>query len=100
MNAPATQTCTNATLSLVFGILSWFALPVVGAIVAVICGHMARAEIRRSQGALDGDGLAVGGLILGYLHLALGLFVILAAFVFFGGLLAFFAFAAHHVGHI
>jgi hypothetical protein len=98
MNTPTKQTCTNATLSLVFGILSWFALPFIGAVIAVVCGHMARAEIRRSQGQLEGDGLAVGGLILGYLHLALALLLVLAIFMFFGGLMAFLAFAAHH-GH-
>jgi hypothetical protein len=88
----------TATLSLVFGILSWFALPIVGALVAVICGHMARAEIQRSQGQLEGDGLAVGGLILGYLHLALFAMIILCILTFFGGLAAFLAFFGHH-GH-
>ena len=99
MNAPARQTCTNATLSLVFGILSWFALPFIGALIAIVCGHMARAEIRRSQGQLEGDGLAVGGLVLGYIHVAFFLLVVLVVFMFFGGLMAFLAFAAHH-GHI
>jgi hypothetical protein len=98
MNAPARQTCSTATVSLIFGILSWFALPIIGAIVAIISGHMARAEIRRSQGALDGDGLAVGGLILGYVHIALFLFIIMVIFMFLGGL-AFFAAFAHHAGH-
>ena len=98
MNTPVRQTCSTATISLIFGILSWFALPIIGAIVAIVCGHMARAEIKRSQGALDGDGLALGGLILGYLHLALFVFIIMVIFMFLGGL-AFFAAFAHHVGH-
>jgi hypothetical protein len=41
------------------------------AIPAVICGHMAYGRIRRSDGALSGEGLALGGLITGYLGLAL-----------------------------
>jgi len=87
---PARPTNTLAIISLVLGILSWIALPIVGAIGAVICGHMARGEIRRAPGAYEGDGMAVAGLILGYLHLAL--FVLALLFVFFvlGGL-AFFA---------
>ena len=39
-------TNTMAVISLVSGILSWFIFPVVGALVAVITGHMARNEIR------------------------------------------------------
>ena len=62
---------TAAVVSLIFGILSWFALPVIGAIVAVVAGHRARAEIRRSNGALGGGGMATAGLVLGYLHFAL-----------------------------
>ena len=96
MNLPARQTCTNATVSLVFGALSWFVLPVIGAIVAIVCGHLARGEIRRSGGALDGDGLAVAGLVLGYAHLAVLALLVFVALLFFGGLAAFFAFAAHH----
>ncbi|MDR3445938.1 MULTISPECIES: DUF4190 domain-containing protein [Dyella] len=86
---PATQRTTNqlAVVSLVFGIATWLLLPVVGAIVAVVCGHMARKEIRRApQGAVDGDGLALAGLILGYTQIVFtvlgALFVI--AFIAFG----------------
>lgn len=62
---------TAAIISLVFGIVSWFALPVIGAIVAIVAGHMARAEIGRSGGAVGGRGMATAGLILGYAHVAL-----------------------------
>ena len=98
MNTPIRQTCNTAMISLIFGILSWVLLPFVGAVIAIISGHMARSEIRRSQGALDGDGLAVGGLILGYLHLAVILLFLVAVFLFLGGL-AFFVALAHHTGH-
>lgn len=98
MNTPVRQTCSTAIISLVFGILSWIALPIIGAVVAIVCGHMARAEIRRSANTLDGDGLAVGGLVLGYLHLAIILLIVFVIFMFLGGL-AFFAALAHHAGH-
>jgi hypothetical protein len=64
--------------SVVFGILSWCVLPFVGAIVAIICGHMARGEIRNASNdrRLEGDGLAVAGLVLGYVQLALSVLVI------------------------
>ena len=62
---------TAAVVSLVFGILSWVMLPVIGPIVAVVAGHMARAEVRRSNGQLGGGGMATAGLVLGYLQIAL-----------------------------
>jgi hypothetical protein len=37
-------------------------------LVAVVCGHVARGQIRRTGEA--GDGVAIAGLILGYLGLA------------------------------
>ncbi len=83
------QTSTTAIISLVSGILSWVALPFVAAIVAVITGHMARAEIRRSHGAIGGDGLAITELVLGWLQLILTVAGVLVAVLFFGGLAAF-----------
>jgi hypothetical protein len=62
-----------AVVSLITGILAWFMLPIVGAIAAVITGHLAKKEIRESGGWLVGDGLATAGLVLGYAHLALAL---------------------------
>ncbi|NOK62593.1 MAG: DUF4190 domain-containing protein [Chloroflexi bacterium AL-W] len=43
----------------------------IGAIVAVVTGHMARREIRNSGGALSGDGMAIAGLALGYSQLVI-----------------------------
>ena len=81
---PMPRTSTTAVLSLVFGILSWCVLPLVGAIVAIVTGHVARGEIRRAPpGTLEGDGMAVAGLVLGWTNLALmvlGLFLLLFVF--------------------
>jgi len=49
-------------------------------ILAVVFGHLAKAEIRRSKGFKTGDGIATAGLILGYLGIigvALGLIIYL-----------------------
>ncbi len=80
--APATvPNSTAALISLIFGILSWFALPLIGSIVAVAAGHMGRNEIRASNGSIGGSGMATAGLILGYLNLALfGVMCIVMAF--------------------
>jgi hypothetical protein len=40
-------------------------------IPAVICGHLARLQIRQSGGQITGNGLAVAGVITGYLSLVL-----------------------------
>ena len=64
-----TQTSTMAVFSLVLGILSWILLPFIASLGAVITGHMARRELRASGGRLTGEGLALAGLILGYLNL-------------------------------
>lgn len=64
-------TNTLAIVSLVAGIASFFVCPVLGGIVAIVTGHMARAQIR--QTGEDGDGLALAGLVLGYVHVALAL---------------------------
>ena len=79
-------TSSLAIASLVSGILGWTLLPVLGTLVAIVTGHMARAEIRRSGGALEGDGLAIGGLILGWLSALLWVIGIVVLFMFLGGL--------------
>ena len=97
-NTPPFQSGTpapNSTLSLtslIMGILGWFVIPIVGAIIAVITGHMAKKEIRESNGALAGDGMATAGLLLGYSNLVLGLCVCLALILFpalLAGIMAF-----------
>ena len=95
MSVPARQTCTTATVSLIFGILSWCLLPIIGAIVAIIAGHMARGEIKRSSGTLDGDGVATIGLVLGWAHLAVIVLAVLMFVMFFGGLAIMLALFGH-----
>jgi hypothetical protein len=63
-----------AVASLLLGLVSLF--PLFG-ILAVVLGHLARAQIRRSAGRQKGAGLALAGLILGYLWLAFILFLLL-----------------------
>ncbi|HET7932437.1 MAG TPA: DUF4190 domain-containing protein [Rhodanobacteraceae bacterium] len=72
MNTVYPRTSSMAVMSLIFGILSYVFLFGIGAIVAVICGHAARAEIRRAPpGTIDGDGMALAGLILGWIQIVL-----------------------------
>ncbi len=65
----ALPTSSAATISLILGIVGWTIFPILGAIGAVIAGHIARREIRASNGYMSGDGMAMAGLILGYLQI-------------------------------
>ena len=76
---PVTQTSTLAVVSLVTGIACWIILPLVGSVIAVVTGHMAKKEIRASMGRLTGDGLATAGLLLGYMQIIPIVLMILSA---------------------
>lgn len=88
MNIPVKTTSTLAIISLVAGILGWTLLPLLGSVGAIITGHMARGEIRRSAGAIDGDGLAIAGLVLGWGSVIVAILSVLLVVVFFGGIAA------------
>ncbi len=75
-------TNTTAIVSLVFGILGWTFLPFIGAIVAIVAGHMARREINRAEGQVSGKGLATAGLVLGYLQVGLAVLGCLVFVIF------------------
>jgi hypothetical protein len=72
-NRTPAPTSSLALTSVIMGVVGWTLLPIVGAIIAVITGHMAKKEIRQSDGLLGGDGLAKAGLVLGYSNLGVGL---------------------------
>jgi hypothetical protein len=79
----APQSSTMGIISLIAGIAGLTVFPVLGSIIAVITGHMAKSEIRRSGGMITGEALATWGLILGYIGVGLtvlGLCVVGAAF--------------------
>lgn len=68
---PTTRTSTMALVSLIAGIVGLTLLPILGSIVAVVTGYMARKEIRASAGAITGDGMALAGLIMGWIGVVL-----------------------------
>jgi hypothetical protein len=66
------RTPPAAIWSLILAVLSFTCGWLFTAIPAIICGHIARSKIRKSGGALGGRGIAMAGLILGYIALVLG----------------------------
>src|SRR5215831_7087514 len=61
----------KATASLILGILSLLCLGVLAGIPAVILGHLAQSNIRKSAGRLAGQGRATAGLVMGYISIVL-----------------------------
>lgn len=71
-----------ATASMICGIVSLVFCQGVGAIPAIICGHMALSQINQSPLPMSGKGMAIAGLVMGYLQfvaIAVVLVVILVA---------------------
>ena len=69
----ATRTEPLAIWSLVLSILSWFGCLFLTVIPAIICGHVARSRIKKSNGALTGMNMAIAALIIGYLEIPFGI---------------------------
>ena len=98
-----TQTNSLAIVSLASAFLSFFAhvIPVLGgftvAVIAIITGFMARSQIRRS--GEQGMWMANVGILVGFIHIALGLVFILVL-IFFVVVLGFalFGIASHGGG--
>jgi hypothetical protein len=72
----AARTSGLAIASMVLGIVWIFWL---GSILAVIFGHVALSQIKRSMGTLSGRGMAIAGLVLGYVGIAVLIATIAAA---------------------
>lgn len=70
------ETSGKAIASLVCGFF-FFLFPV--SILAVIFGHLSLSEIRKSAGRLKGEGIAIAGLVLGYMGVAAIPVMIIAA---------------------
>jgi competence protein ComGC len=75
-----TKTSTLAVWSLVLGILGLVltvvCLTIFLAIPAVICGHKALSRIKGSAGALAGHGMAIAGLVTGYVGIGVSILLI------------------------
>ena len=67
------QTSSLAVISLIAGIASFFIVPILGALAAIITGNMAKKEIRQGAGRYTGMGMAKWGVILGWINIAVGL---------------------------
>ena len=85
--ALAERTSGLAVASLVLSCLGFLMMGPFASVPGVVCGHLARRECRLDP-ALKGDQLALAGLIVGYLNLALyGVIVVVLVVLLAFGLL-------------
>jgi hypothetical protein len=84
MNVNLLPTSTMAIVSLIAGIAGFSFLPVIGTIVALITGYMARNETRAVPPTASGDGLAIAGIIMGWVQVGLSILAICFFILFFG----------------
>jgi hypothetical protein len=80
--AAALPTSGLAIASLLLGIGGLTILPLLGSILAIIFGYMARKDIRQRAGLVSGDGLAVAGIVLGWISIGLAVLGLLVGGAF------------------
>lgn len=81
----ALPSSTLALISLVSGLLGFTLFPVVGGIVGLITGYMARNETRSIPPKASGDSMATAGIVMGWIQiglLILGVCCVAASFAF------------------
>jgi hypothetical protein len=72
----------KAIASLVLGILGLVILYVIGPILALVFGHIAKREIEESRGTQGGGGMATAGIVMGWIGVGLAVLYLLLVLVF------------------
>jgi len=65
-----------AIASMILGIIGVVGAAILTSVPAIICGHIARRQIRDGEGRVGGEGMALAGLILGYVVTVLSVLAI------------------------
>ncbi|GAA5030266.1 DUF4190 domain-containing protein [Microbacterium fluvii] len=78
--APA-KTNSLAIVSLIASIAGLTVIPLIGTIVGIITGHMSLSQLKTS--GEGGRGMALAGVIIGWVSLALGVLFVILAFALF-----------------
>jgi hypothetical protein len=69
--APAVPSSGLAIASLVLGICGLTILPLLASILAIIFGYMARRDIRQRPDEVSGEGMAMAGIVMGWIAVGL-----------------------------
>ncbi|WFB34856.1 DUF4190 domain-containing protein [Kiritimatiellota bacterium B12222] len=70
MTSAPQKTLELAVASMVLGILGFILLGPFASIPAVICGHIAKSKFKQTPDQYTGEGMALAGLIMGYIQIA------------------------------
>jgi hypothetical protein len=75
-----------AVASFILAITSFFGLGMLGSVPAVVLGHIVMGQIRRGELSERSRGMAVAGLVLGYINLVLmaAVFAVVLVFLLLG----------------
>lgn len=73
---PAPRMSTWALVSMICGAVSIASFQTVLAILAIIFGFVGLSEVKKSYGQVEGRGLALAGLITGFVSLGIGLLIV------------------------
>lgn len=78
-------TSTLAIVSLIAGLLGFGIVPLIGSIIAIVTGVLARQETRAVPPRATGDGMATAGIIMGGIQIGLAVLGVCCylAFIFF-----------------
>lgn len=74
---------TLAIVSLIAGIAGFFFIPVLGSVLALITGYMARRDTRAVPPLASGDGMATAGIVMGWIQVGLTVLGICIGIIFF-----------------
>ena len=75
---PIRQVHTMAIVSLIASIVGWFFCPLIGGVIGLVTGMMARNAIKAEPNRWDGDGMAIAGMIVGGINA--GMWILMIAF--------------------
>tara|TARA_B100001093_G_C26746675_1_gene979156 strand:- start:353 stop:886 length:534 start_codon:yes stop_codon:yes gene_type:complete len=73
MNQSSSQIPKTSTMAIISLVTSLLFIPV----VSIVLGHLARREVRKSNGTITGAGMALAGLIIGYIQVAVLMLIII-----------------------
>jgi uncharacterized protein DUF4190 len=78
---PATSTTNGLAVASLVSSIAGFVICGIGFIVGVVLGYIAKNQIDQSGGRQQGRGMAVAGIIIGWVGIGLGLFVLVIVII-------------------
>ena len=84
--APAVPTNGKATASMILGIVGLLILYLIGPILALVFGYQAKNEIEASGGTQGGRGMAIAGIVMGWIGIGFAI-LFLAIWLITGAIL-------------